>query len=500
MASPFRSNSKNDRKTVSRKRLWYRWVLMAASMMAVSWVAVINFGKLSGADIDINLYYMGYAFLATVSAYLTMFLIWTRLASIFELRAPVSVAGRAYYLSYLARYIPGKIGIFLMRAEIYGGRSNPGVIMATAIEQLAVLSAASLMVLLGILLTPSIFPQWLRLTSIAGLAAMIFVMRPSVLSTVARLIGRITDRKVPLGETTFRANLGLMALYTIPCLLHGLSLFLVIRSLYPISFSYLPAVTGVYIGAILAGLFAVLIPGGLGVREGAIVLALSSLIPGETAVIAAIVIRLVTIAAEVCLAAGFSLPYIWKGKVAEKDSGEDGLLYIVHEYPPIIGGTGVFVSNIVSEVGRERDIVVITAGESGKTGTETTGRTHVIRIGIPFRDKKFHYATIPSMVMFLLLATWHGWRAGKKRNLSGIHAFHLFPSGAVGIILSKFLGIPCHVTAIGAEVHDPGSGRALHSNRLYRCMIAGIMRRSDHLSAISRDIADRSRDYYNPDK
>jgi len=79
-ANPFKSDNNNNRGTISRRRNWYRWTLMAASIFAVSWVAVANFGRLNGADVDFNLYFTGYAFLATVSAYLAMFLIWTHLA------------------------------------------------------------------------------------------------------------------------------------------------------------------------------------------------------------------------------------------------------------------------------------------------------------------------------------------------------------------------------------------------------------------------------------
>ena len=51
------------------------------------------------------------------------------------------------------------------------------------------------------------------------------------------------------------------------------------------------------------------------------------------------------------------------------------------------------------------------------------------------------------------------------------------------------------MTAIGAEVHDPASRMALHSNHLYRVLIASIMNKADRVSAISTDIADRAGEY-----
>jgi uncharacterized membrane protein YbhN (UPF0104 family) len=292
--------------TLSKRRLWYRWILMLAAIAAVAWVAGKNIDNLADVTVDFNISYIIASFIAASGAYSAILLAWMRLASIFRLRAPFPAAARAYFLSQLARYMPGKIGIFLMRAEIYGGRSATGVIMATAMEQIAVLAAAFFIVLLGIFLTPSLFPAWMRYISIAGLVLTFLMMKPSILRAISRSISRISGKEIIGPETTLYMNITLVLLYSIPCILHGLSLFLVINSLYPIPLGYLPAVSGAYIGAILAGLFAVFIPGGLGVREGALILALQTIVPGEIAVTAAVIVRLVTIAVEILLAAGFS--------------------------------------------------------------------------------------------------------------------------------------------------------------------------------------------------
>ena len=52
----------------------------------------------------------------------------------------------------------------------------------------------------------------------------------------------------------------------------------------------------------LAGMLAVFAPGGLGVREGILMLILPLLVPRESAIIAALLLRLVMIAAELSLA------------------------------------------------------------------------------------------------------------------------------------------------------------------------------------------------------
>lgn len=480
-------------KPVSKRRSLYRWILMAAAVAAVGWVAAGNIGRLGGTEAGYRYGYILYALLAAACAYLTMFAIWTRLALVFGLRAPAVRAGRAYFLSYLARYIPGKVGLFLMRAEVYGGRSS-AVVMATALEQIVVLAAAFLLVLIGVLVTPSLFPLWIRIASLAGLAVIVMLMRPAFLSSVSRLLGRITGREIPEARTTFGTNLRFMLLYTAPSILHGLSLFLVIRAIHPVPLVYLPGVTGAYVGAIVIGLFALIVPGGLGVREGAMILALSALVPESVAIIAPVMTRLITIAAELGLAAWFGIASL-AGR-SEAQEVRSGLIFIVHEYPPIVGGTGVFVRNIVEAAGAETDILVITAAESGRTRLEKEDRAAVLRLGVPFRDRKFHYATVPSMAAFALLAAWHGWRLGRKGDYSAVQGFHLIPSGAVAVLLSRLLGVPCLVTAIGAEVHDPASKRKIHTSPVYRRILAWVIKNADRVSAISTDIARRAREYH----
>ena len=96
--------------------------------------------------------------------------------------------------------------------------------------------------------------------------------------------------------------LGLTLLYIIPGLLQGLGLYLLLLSLGPVEPGSYLAVTGAYYTAGLAGMLAFFAPGGLGVREGILMLVLPLVVPGESAIIAALLLRLIMIAAELFLA------------------------------------------------------------------------------------------------------------------------------------------------------------------------------------------------------
>lgn len=172
------------------------------------------------------------------------------------------------------------------------------------------------------------------------------------------------------------------------------------------------------------------------------------------------------------------------------------MMFIVHEYPPIVGGTGVLAQTVIEELSREIDAVIVTASETNRSRTEQKENCRVVRLGVPFRERKYHYATPLSLFVFVFRAAWHGWREGRRSRVRGIHAYHVFPAGLVAMILSRILKVPFFVTAIGAEIYDPTRDTGIHSKRLYREMMAAVMKRAAGLSAISTDIAGRARGYY----
>jgi glycosyltransferase involved in cell wall biosynthesis len=172
-------------------------------------------------------------------------------------------------------------------------------------------------------------------------------------------------------------------------------------------------------------------------------------------------------------------------------------LHIVHEYPPIVGGAGVFARFVADTLSGDLPIVVITANTNNKTEEQDTANQRIIRLGIPFRKEAYHYATAASLAVFLIRAVVSGWREGRRTKPKLIHAFHVFPAGVAAIFLSRILGVDCLVTGIGAELYDPSRKTAMYSRAWYRWLISAVLKRAN-LSAISTDIAERMKEYYPP--
>ena len=308
-------------KTISLKRKIYRWVLFGLTLAAVAWFISRNYRLISQYSFEFKTLFLVLSFLSVAAAFLLRFGVWLRLASFLGLHAPLMRAGRAYFLSVLARYIPGKVGLALVRIEAYRGYPAATVLMGTGMELIAALSAALLLAFIGLATSPIPLPAYLRWVALGATVPLVIALSPRVMRTVSNTILRLAGRSPIERFTPFRVNIALVGLYMIPGLVHGLGLFFVLNSLSPVHPSHYLAITGSYYVASIAGLAAFFAPGGLGVREGILFLVLPLLVTRETAIVAAVMIRLVTILAEITLAAAFAIPARLSRGAARGDTG-----------------------------------------------------------------------------------------------------------------------------------------------------------------------------------
>ena len=289
------------------RRAAYRLMLFAACLGAVSYFVWRNAGRLAASGLRFDASLVALSLGCVIAAYLARFLSWTALASLFSLRAPLLPAGRAYFLSVLGRYIPGKVGLALVRIEGYRGHPASLVVLATGVEMLTALSAGLVLMCVGILFLPPGVPAWLRWAAPAGIALIALLLSPPLFHRAARAALRLTGSAEPPILPRFGAMLGLIGLYLLPGLLQGLGLYTLLLSLGPVPAGSYLAVTGAYYTAGIAGMLAVFAPGGIGVREGILMLVLPVIVPRETAIAASLAIRLVMVAAELLLAGVFAL-------------------------------------------------------------------------------------------------------------------------------------------------------------------------------------------------
>jgi glycosyltransferase 2 family protein len=247
--------------------------------------------------------------------------------------APVALlpAWRAYIVSHLAKYVPGKAMVVVVRSGMvvpYGGRPSTAAI-ATFYETLVMMSAGGLIAAAGFagatrLDTADLalrgfglvdLPHY-RVAALAGLGlglAFLVIVSPPVFIRVAGLVTlpipgvgpdavpRITGRL--LAQGLFWSSGGWILL--------GLSQLSVIRSFDPAgadkvaALGLAPVVIASVALATAAGFIVPVLPGGLGVREGVLMWALAPALGSDHAVVATLSLRLVWVATELVAALVF---------------------------------------------------------------------------------------------------------------------------------------------------------------------------------------------------
>jgi glycosyltransferase 2 family protein len=247
---------------------------------------------------------------------------------------------RAYLVSHLGKYVPGKAMVVIVRAGMvvpFGARASTAAI-ATFYETLVMMASGGLIAAVGFALATGSsasggsdmihvkLPVWgpvalplYRLGACAGLGIGLALVAVTVPAVFARLAGLVSLPIPGMGpEAMPRLTGRLMAqglLWTsVGWIFLGLSQVAVVRAFDPVATDSLirlglvPVVIASVAVATVGGFLVAVLPGGLGVREGVLMSALAPAIGSEQAVIASLMLRLVWVAAEL-VAAAIVIPF-----------------------------------------------------------------------------------------------------------------------------------------------------------------------------------------------
>jgi hypothetical protein len=196
---------------------------------------------------------------------------------------------RVWWVSYLYRYVPGKVLLLVERARLGATIGVPAAAGAalTIVETLLAILAGSAVSLLAISYYVGIGDQ--LLLGVVSISIAIVFLFPFGYRMFCDL-PFIKTRYPELSSVALRARDVLIVVvpYVLHYLLLGASLFLISVSLQLLSWSDLPWLCGIYALSHVASLIALIAPGGLGVREGALALQLGRLLPSGVAEVLAI--------------------------------------------------------------------------------------------------------------------------------------------------------------------------------------------------------------------
>lgn len=232
-------------------------------------------------------------------------LAWRSVLTELDCPLPVATASRIFLVGQLAKYLPGSVWSFVLQMEL--GR-RAGLPRARAF--IAGLVATGLGVTAGLALGVLGLPALIE----AGGAAVIIVAvlapvaalcaHPKVLSRLVELFLKVLRRQ-PLGHSfSWRGVLQALGWSALAWLCFGTHLWLLANAEAAPGFDGLLRSIGAFALAMTAGLFAVVAPSGIGVREAILVAALAPYVGPGAALGIALASRLIFTVADVVAAGG----------------------------------------------------------------------------------------------------------------------------------------------------------------------------------------------------
>jgi hypothetical protein len=216
---------------------------------------------------------------------------------------PVADAARIFFVGQLGKYVPGSVWPVVAQMELGAvhGLSRP-VVGTAALLALAVSVPVALAV--GLLAVPALLSadasSYLLLFLLLPLAAV--ALAPPLLNPVLDRALRLA-RRPPLPQPlTGRAVLRVASYAGAAHLLLGVQAWLLARDLGAQGPLLLPLAVGAFSLASVAGLLALPVPAGAGVREGVLVLCLAPVLPVGQALLLALVSRALLTAGDLAAA------------------------------------------------------------------------------------------------------------------------------------------------------------------------------------------------------
>lgn len=260
-------------------------------------------------------------------------ILWARSLHWWETGMRGTAALRAFFLANLARYVPGAVWQFAGLAALAAAQGVPPIAATAAVlwQQAALLATglALALALAPVALAP-VFQRLgvdvpslgVRLMGALALVALITALLPWMLAPLRRLVARRFRDVKAVPHASHGQLAGYLTLTTLGWIGYGVAFSIFARGV--LGAGAPPFVEGgaIYIAAYVLGILIIVVPGGIGIREGALVLSLTPLIGADRAAFLAIASRLWLTALEILGALVFLAAGAGRARALSAPEGE----------------------------------------------------------------------------------------------------------------------------------------------------------------------------------
>lgn len=289
---------------MSRLPSWWKKAAAAVLIAAAVWflAATIrrNWGQVRQYPWHVDWVLLGVSVVGLVAVLAWGVVVWSLVLRRFE-HPPVRLGTlqRIWFLSNLARYIPGSVFQFVTAAQLSRAAGLAAGVLLTSLLVHTALSLLAAVVVSAWTLPAALFPALPpAVVGIVATLAAVLMVNPRVLNGLFALAGRLAKRELIRWNGSWAYGLGLLVAASFSWAMYGVAYHLFVRALAPVNASALPVLTGVNALSFVAG-FLTPLPGGIGPREAAMTALLHPVLPAGVAGVISVAARLWNVAGEV---------------------------------------------------------------------------------------------------------------------------------------------------------------------------------------------------------
>jgi len=253
------------------RELAHQWQGVAPALqgLRLDWVRVLGSGAL------------------VIATYLILIEAWRATLRVWSESLPFAVATRIWFVSNLGKYVPGKVwqiaamGALAQKSGVSATAAIGSSLLVNLVSILAgfaviaVTAAGRVGAVVGTEMTGGgETSAQLMIIGVAVAGAVALFLAPVAVPRLAALAGRITGRQLAIPSVPPRA-VWVAAVSTVASwLLYGIAFSLFAHGITPRATGNASSYIAVYTGSYLAGYLALFAPGGVGIREAAIIIAM----------------------------------------------------------------------------------------------------------------------------------------------------------------------------------------------------------------------------------
>ena len=274
-----------------------QWAIVAAIFVFLGKMVWDHWNQVKGASFSFEVFPLLLSTLIFAFSYFIQIWAWYIITLKLGIAIPIRETLESWFYSQLGKYLPGKVWLLLSRFSCYEskGKSKKSISVALYFEMVTVLMAGGFIFLASLIFFGEIWPfyswrhsGWSILLFLLGLVS----LHPSVLQKILNWVLVKFDREPLSLSISYRDVLWIVMVCIAAWMIGGIGFYLFVDSIYPVVPQYILFLTGALAISSTLGLIAIFAPGGLGVREGALVYLLSFMMATPVAAIISILTRI----------------------------------------------------------------------------------------------------------------------------------------------------------------------------------------------------------------